>query len=413
MKKLFAQLSNDLRGFIEQRDDLMLLADCTSADGALVLQTLRDIEQESGTDVFLLFADNFVEPDSFVNAAVDRLKEDHHLACEGLAEEGRLPLPAMPASLFDQSRSAATRLAEAIGFARSLLPIGGDHRLVWAMMPLEISDWATYLQLASTLAPWKGVQSWMRGIRLLFRYQREADPGDLPLVAAPRVRAQGIDLGPAAIGASLLAEAEDPELTDEERMQALLTAAYLDSAHNRSEAAINKFNLLLGYYQHNGNLLMQALVIKGLGDVAFRNDNLAQAQHWYECALLPVSEAKEASVLAELVKSLGEIAYKQGRFADAEQYFDGLDKLRAHLLDPEGKAQALEWRGLSQEKQAAYDRAGSSWEGAAQLCRSIGLSHFLVANLRHLARIYKEARMTERLTAIEAELRQLNREAIA
>lgn len=413
MKKLFAQLGKDLRCFIEQRDDLMLLADCTSADSALVLQTLRDIEQQSGTDVFLLFADNFVEPDCFVSAAVDRLQEEHRLACEGLAEEGRHPLPPMPASLFDQSRPAATRLAEAIGFARSLLPTGGDHRLVWAMMPLEIADWAQYLQLVSMLAPRKGIQSRMRGIRLLFRFQREFDPGDLALAAAPRVRVQEIDLGPAAIEASLLAEAEDPELSDEERMQALLTAAHLDSAHNRSEAAIDKFNLLLGYYQHTGNLLMQALVIKGLGDVAYRNNNLEQAQRWYECALLPASEAKEASVLAELVKNLGEIAYKEGRFADAEQYFDGLDKLRAHLLDPEGKAQALEWRGLSQEKQAAYDRAGSSWEGAAQLCRSIGLPHFLMTNLRHLARIYKEARMTKRLSAVEAELRQLNQEAIA
>jgi tetratricopeptide (TPR) repeat protein len=276
------------------------------------------------------------------------------------------------------------------------------------MMPLEIADWAQYLQLLSMLAPRKGIQSRMRGVRLLFRYQREVDPGDLSLAAAPRVRVQEIDLGPAAIEASLLAEAEDPELSDEERMQALLTAAYLDSAHNRFEAAFGKLNLLLGYYQHTGNLLMQALVIKGLGDVAYRNNNLEQAQRWYECALLPASEAKEASVLAELVKNLGEIAYQQGRFADAEQYFDGLDKLRAHLLDPEGKAQALEWRGLSQEKQAAYDRAGSSWEGAAQLCRSIGLPHFLMTNLRHLARIYKEARMPKRLSAVEAELRQLN-----
>jgi tetratricopeptide (TPR) repeat protein len=413
MRKLFAGLGKDLRCFIEQRDDLMLLANCNSADSALVLQTLRDIEQESGTDVFLLFADNFVEPESFVSVAIDRLKEDHRLACEGLAEEGRPSLPPMPASLFDHSRPAATRLPEAIGFARSLLPTGGDHRLVWAMFPLEIADWAQYLQLVSMLAPWKGVKPQMRGVRLLFRYQRESDPGELPVVAAPRVRVQDIDLGPAAIEASLLSEAEDPELSDEERMQALLTAAYMDSAYNRSEAAISKFNLLLGYYQHTGNLLVQALVIKGLGDVAHRNNSLEQAQRWYECALLPASEAKEASILAELVKDLGEIAYQQRRYADAEQYFDGLDKLRAHLLDPEGKAQALEWRGLSQEKLAAYDRAGSSWEGAAQLCRSIGLPHFLRTNLQHLARIYRETRMTKRLSAVEAELRQLNRETTA
>ncbi len=410
MKKLFAQLRKDLRRFIEQRDDLIFLANCTSPESALVLQTLRDIEQESGSDVFLLFADNFIEPDSFVTMAIDRLKEGHRVACEALAGEGRTPLPPMPGSLFERSRPPAARLLEAIGFARSLLPNGGDHRLVLAMFPLEIADWAKYLQLVTLLAPWKTMQPQLRGVRLLFRYEQEFDRSERLLLTAPRVRMQKIGLGQVAIEASLLSETQDPGLSDEERMQALLTTAYMDAAHNRSETAISKFNLLLGYYQSTGNLLLQALVTKGIGDVAHRNNDLKQAQRWYECALLPASEAKEASILAELVKGLGEIAYQQGRFGDAEQYYDGLDKLRGHLLDPEGKVQALEWRGLSQEKLAAHNRASSSWEGAAQLCRSIGIPHLLRANLQHLARTYRETGMTKRLSAVENELRQLNHE---
>lgn len=413
MRKLFGQLRRDLEGFVEQRDDLVLLLACSEADSVLVLQTLRDLEQSTGTDVYLLFGGAFVDPESYVASAIDHLSEEHRLACQGLSGEGRPPFPPLPTELTDAAKPPAERLVRAIDFARSLLPPDGGHRLVWAMLPAEVADGPSYLQLVSQLAPWTGIRPWMRGVRLVFRYQPEIDRESRPLKSAPRVRVRAIDLGPTAIAGSLQAEAEDSALTDEERMQSLLTLAYLDAAHHRAEAATTKFNLLLGYYQHTGNVLLQAMTIKGLGDVQRRDGNLDQARHWYECALLPAIEAKSALVLADLVEGLGDIAYRQARFADAEQFFDGLDKLRSHLLDPEGKVRALEWRGLSQEKQLAADRAIESWETAAQLCRGIGLPRFLKANLGHLARVYQQLGQHEKMAAVESEIQQVPEEEFA
>ena len=39
-----------------------------------MLETLREIEQSSGTDVFLLFSDGFVQSDPFVSVAIERLR---------------------------------------------------------------------------------------------------------------------------------------------------------------------------------------------------------------------------------------------------------------------------------------------------------------------------------------------------
>jgi tetratricopeptide (TPR) repeat protein len=407
MQQLFARYRQELSDFIEQRDDLLFISVCSVNDAAFALQTLRDIEQASSSDLFLLFANEFKSPGEFVTAALEHLREERRLACEALAEEGREPLPPFPEALMNDEAPPADRLRGAIEYARSLAPPEGGHRLVWAMVPLKIDDRQAYLQLVSSLVPWRGVKPWMAGVRLIFR----ADPNFAQvapeLAEAPRARLRRTDFGAGAITREMEKEAYDEDLPMEQRMQALLSLAYTDYAENRAEDAEEKFNTLLSYGQETKNLQLQAVAINGLGDVARRRGDLDQAQHWYECALIPVAEAKQPHILATVVKNLADMAYGRERYADAEQYFDGLDKLSAHLLDPEGKATALEWRGLSQERQGKHEQAIESWETAATLCRNIGLPEQLRMNLRRLAPVYQRLRMREKLAALQTELREL------
>jgi len=413
MRRLFERLRQEIEDFIEQRDDLLMLVACTADDAPIVLKTLRDIELATATDVFLLFSDTFISPASFVSVAVDRLKEEHRIACEALAEGGLDPLPPLPQAVFNASQPPADRLRETMLFARSLLPRKGGHRLVWAMFPQEIEDRQAYLDLVSSFVPWKGVRSWMQGLRIIFR--DEADSRQLaPRFAnAPRVRVAQVNLGPDAMAASIEEDVHDEELPIEQRMQSLFTVACLDYAHHRVNDAITKFNILLGYYQHTGNSMMQALVMNGMGDVFHRSANLDKAQYWYECAVTPAVDAQVPVVLATITRNLGDVAYKLSQYAEAEQYFDGLDKLAAYMLDPENKARALEWRGLSQEKQEAYMRAMKSWEDAAMLSRNIGLPTFLKTNLEHLRRVYPQLHMHDKLAAAEAELTQLESQEVS
>jgi tetratricopeptide (TPR) repeat protein len=404
MRALLDRLKKDFAGFVEQRDDLILISSCSDNDVAVGLKILRDLEQASAADVFLLFSDNFVQPGPFVSVAVERLREDHRLASAALVEEGRNPLPEFPASLADGSRPPAQRLIEAMTFARSLLPRKGGHRLAWAMFPLEIKDRHEYLRFVSEFVPWSGLKPWMNGLRLIFRDLPATGQFAPTLAAGPRVHLGSFDFGPDATAESFEQDAQNQELPEDERMQSLLMSAGLDYAHNRTESAVGKYKLLLGYYQKTDNALMQAFVLNAFGEMAHRAGDLEKAQLWFECALVPAEKAKEPVLLTALGRNLGDIAFKQARYPEAEQYYDNVDKLASHMLDPEAKIRALEARGLSQEKQGAFDKAVGSWEAAAHLSRKIELPEFLRKNLEHLARVYRQFGMTDRLPQLEAEL---------
>ncbi len=407
MRQLLDGLRKELEAFIVQRDDLLMVAASSADESAIVLRLLRDLEQSQGSDVFLLFADDFVQATPFVSVVIERLRMDHRLASEALREEGREPLREMPERLFDAARPPAERLREAIGFAGSLLPPGGGHRLVWAMFPQRVADRDAYLRLVYELAPWRGVEPWMRGVRLIVR----ADPEDVgpqtQLARAPRVRLRRMDAGPAALENSLRGDADNEALPDDDRMQSMFLLASLDYAHHRTDDAVARYKVLLGHYQHTGDHTMQAYVINALGDIFHRSGDLQRAQYWYECAIEPASNSKQPVVLATVVRNLADVAYGRGQYSDAEQYYGGSDTLAAAMLDPDGKARALEKRGLSQEQQGAWDRAVTSWEAAVTLSRSVGMPERLRGNLGHLARGYRMLGMNDRATAAEAEERSL------
>lgn len=95
------------------------------------------------------------------------------------------------------------------------------------MLPMEVRDPGAYLDLLATLLPYRGIEPWMQGVRLIFRVHREPG-GALPAVNVPRTRVEPVDFSPAAIHRSLKAEAEDATRPEAERMQALMTSAWLD-----------------------------------------------------------------------------------------------------------------------------------------------------------------------------------------
>src|SRR6185437_8561427 len=374
MRRLFDRLQADLSDFIEQRNDLAMIVSATDEDAGLTLALLDEIEQANGTDIFFIFSDPFTEPGAFVSVMMERLREQHRMLCDGLAEKGREAARPLPSALFDPYRTPESRMGEAIVFTRSLLPRDGDHRLVWAVVPNSILDRSAYLRFVSVFVPSKGIKPWMSGVRLIFRdlpNTRVVSPG---LSSTPRTRVVDIDFGPAAMSASLARQAEDPAVPQEEQRQSLLMTALLDYAHGRPAEAIGKYTQLLSHYQQSENHGMQAFLMNAMGDVFHRAGDLPGALHWYECAVLPASAAKDPNILASITKNLGDVAYKQERYSDAEQYFDGLDKLTSVTLDSGTKISALEWRGLAQEQQGKLQNALNSLQAATQLAETFAVS---------------------------------------
>ena len=407
MRKLIEKIQNGLEDFIEQRDNLVMIVSCDDNDAPLVLKIVSDLEQADATDVYLLFADDFVAPDPYVSVTIERLREQHKIANEWLVEQGRKPLPPIPKKLTDETRSPAQRLGDAIMYARSLLPKEGGHRLIWVMFPQQIKDRKSYIELTSIFIPWRGLQPWMRGIRFIFRDEPETECFMPELVKAPRARIMSVDMSPDAIQASLKDEVEDEELPDEQRMTALLQNAMLEAAHGHTEEAMAQYNILLGHYQHTNNHVLQALVLNAIGDIYNRANNFEKAQHWYECAVPPAVESKSPVMLHTVVRNLADLAFRNNQHETAEQLYNYADQLAGKMLYAEGMAQARERRGLIQERLKAYKEAIDSWERAAQLCRNTEMSAPLKANLEHLARGYERLSMSDKLAAVRTELRQI------
>jgi tetratricopeptide (TPR) repeat protein len=405
MRKLFERLTRELDEFVEQRDDLLLLLACSADDSALVLKTLRDRDRAAASDVYLLFADDFVDAPSFVTGAVERIRQEREIANAAAEQDGKEPLPAVPAELSDESRPAVQRLHEALTWARGLLPEQGGHRLVWAMFPARIADPRAYLQVVTACSQSEGIRPWMRGTRLVFRVPADFTLAGSGLAGVRAVRQARADFGPAALEASLKEEASDPGRPEAERMQALLALAIRDGAHDRTDEATRKYSAVYEYSTRAENPVMQALVLNGLGDLPHKQGDLEQARYWYECAVPPAAATEQPGVLAVVVQNLAAVTYKAGKYPLAEEYYDQLSELKGLMLDEVGKAEALEWRGLAQEKQNAWDRAVRSWEQAELISRAFELRYRLKPVLEHLRRAYRQLRVNDKLAGVEEELR--------
>lgn len=404
MQRLIERLQRQLREFVEQRDDLLLCLRSSDDDTTVALKVLRDLEQASEHDVFLLFGDDFVRGPEFVTALVGHVAEEREYANQCFVEEGRSELPAIPRELLDRRVVPKKRLVALIEYARGLLPPGGGHRLVWAMVPQRIDDRTGWLDLIASLVPRGGVEPWMRGVRVVFREPGGVTEPAPDLSRTPRTRLVQVDFSPPALEACAREEVEDESLPVESRMQALLTVASLDYAHGRTLEAIANYQHLLGYYQHTENLVMQAMVLHGLGDVCRRAGMLDDALHWYECATVPAGECDAPVVLAIVTRSLGQLSYELERYADAEQYFGGLDALSGKLLDAENKAYALEWKGLCRLRLDNVSGAVEAWETAAKLCRNIGMPVPLRSVLGRLDELFQDVGMTEQAARVRAEI---------
>jgi Tfp pilus assembly protein PilF len=389
MQRLIEAFKIRAAEFIEQRHDMMLVVSSCENDMGVTLAVLRDLEQESGDDPYLMFGGDFKDPLSFMDGVVTTLEEEHRITSEVLEKQGNPPLPPIPDFVRDRGRPVIPRMLEAIRYVRSLFDTEGVHRLVWVLFPTEVHDWQAYGLLIAGLSPLHGTHPWMRGVRLIVR--DDAPVAHLPRVLgrSPRVRFTSVDFGPEAQQAVLEEESQDPATSEERRAQALYSLAIIDYGHNRATQAVQRFDQALGIYKRNGNRGMEAMTRQGLGSVYDRNGDLEMARHWYESAVPPAAESKAPLVLLQVAESLGWLGYREKRFEEAYAYYDLCDKLAGVMLDPGAKVKALEHKGLCEEGRRDVEKAVACWEAAEGLCRKVDLPEEMrQVILEHLHRGY-------------------------
>ena len=286
-------------------------------------------------------------------------------------------------------------------YAHSLIdPRMGQH-FVWGMGPGTIADAKSYLALLAQLLPRA------RHPSLDARSpDRRAGAGRFPIarVASEASAGEAVHHSSQCAGGRIGCHGRTiRQLPLGDRMQAEVQLAYLDYAHSRFGQAIERFLKALAFFQWAEIPVMEGLVICGLGAIARRQANLQEAQHWYECAVVPAAKDGNPVLMSTIVENLAAIAFEEKRFADAEERYSELVVLKRAMIDEDGVADALEWQGLSQEGQLAYDRAVECWYESALICKAFEMTDRLPRVLDHLKRGYQELEMRAELEQFEAE----------
>lgn len=403
MRQLFEHLREELIGFIAQRDHVLLEVACRDEDAPLVFKLLGDLDSAQASDLFMLCLDDFTTPAEYVGRVLAAVRVQLATVAEDLAAQGRPPLAALPPTLEDSQTAPAQRLIGLIEHVRGWLPPEGGHRVIWGLFPLRIADQPAYVSFLAELMREGGVPRWMRATRLIARAAREATTPS----PSPRLRRIVADFSPAALQAALANEAADEHLSEAQRVQALLTLAQLDSAHGRADAARRHFTEVSRHAERLQNQTLHALALNGLGELAHREGNLPAARAFYECAVAPACGTGAPVVLAMLSRNLGDLAFLQGRYAEAEKHYSDWQQLAAHMLDAEGRVQALQKRALAQLRLTRASDGRESLESAAALGRNLELWGLHRYTLEELARLYGKLGEVSLRQMTEQELKNL------
>jgi tetratricopeptide (TPR) repeat protein len=413
MRKVFERVTERLRAFLAQRDDLALVVRCTAADGMAILQLLQTLEEESTSEMFWMFPEAFTTPAAYTSAVVAAFASKHGLVRLLQEKEGTSPWPTLPASVQDENLPPEQRLRELMVFARSLLPVPEGALLVWVMFPGEVGDRPAYARLMREVLRHEFPFPWCHHMRVLLR----DDPADpvlhRNLREAPRIAWYEPDLSPRAMEKAMDEEVENESLPLGDRLQALLLTAGLDYSHQRYALALEKYQLIFQYHAHAGNNLLTAVALNGMGETHRATGNKAEASACFEAAMVPATDGPSPSVplMMNVALNLGSLRMEEKRWAEAEGYYDSVQKLATVQRETEVKIQALEQLGLAQYQQGKVPAALETWNAGATLADKLEQPALRKSILERLRDHYARSRDQVKQREVEQQLAALARPA--
>jgi tetratricopeptide (TPR) repeat protein len=407
------ELKRTLSGFADQREHLLLVVSCADPELAYVIKTLEGIDDTSPADLFLTFAEPFTQAEAYAEAIMKNLRAQA-AAAHARSREGA-SLPPFPPLCDDEAAPPHARLRAAVDHVSSLVPAEGEHRVVWAFLPLQVADEEGYARLVGQFIPWNGPEPWMRGLRVVARDDRSR-PFLLPALRkrkAPGVLLYEMDMSPEALNDALVLEAADRSLPLARRTQALVQLAGLDYAYKRYPEAIKKYAFLFDHYTEHNAPAMAALSLQGVGDCLRRQGDLEGARLRYQQALTLAMGAKALPMLLGLTSALGELSLELDQPREAAGFFKLAADVAGRVMNPVARADAQEQQGLACE--LAGDAAGAVlvWKDAAKLCEAFDYHERRRTVLARLIAAYKAMYLDKERHACELELEATDKAAVA
>jgi len=413
MRKLFQAMRTRCEAFLDQRDDLVLVARAGPSEYVALTSILDSLSKEDDRpEVFWLFAESFESKPAYAEAIARAFQSRLELVNAKLVKEGEPPLAPVPAEALDAGLDPVVRLRTLMTFARGLIPEPESSHLIWCLLPGEIADPAGFATLVIELLRHELPVPWCRHMRVVVREPQE--PAMLHQHAQSLFRAQWYqpDLSTAAVERSLEDEAGDEQLPLPQRMQALFVLAGMDIAQRRFTEGIEKYGLLSKYYNATGEKTLCALSLNGLGEIADRSGNPELARKHFEMALTPATEAEDLPPLLNVTLNLANLHRNQKRWAEALEHYQAVSALAKACCNAPLQIRSLEQMGFCRYKLGDAKGAWEDWTAGKTLAKGVESEGEELACLERLRGLFAELGMKAQRKEADHEIAELEKRGV-
>ena len=395
MRQMLSELRETLAEFSEQPDWPMLVIRAGDVEGGLVLNQLEAVEAENDKDMFFRFPHPLeTTADDWTVKAMVGLKlgveRSNRLMCKTAPNEDLLP--ATPASLLDARLSLVERWRIAIGYLGELLPDTKMHRLVIAAMPCSLGSMPEYSKLVGALMT-VSHETRASHVRVIVRDPR----GEL----LPHIRSIGarfltysVDLSTEALVDGMVAQAANPDAEPDDRMKSLLQLAFMDFAHSRIEASLEKFGRLATFYAIRKQPMMQGVVLYGAAQALDRVvPDKKQVKDRLQQAVALALEANAWPLLLEVLMTIVPVCMALKDYEDAKSYADSAAKIAKGTFLAGRYVDALLLRGDAEFALSEPRLARETWEEADLTAVKANTPELRRLPLERLESLFKKAQM--------------------
>lgn len=409
MRKLFEDMRSRVASFIEQRDRLTLVAALGAREHIALDKLLQTMDEGASPHVFCIFGQRFRDPEQYVSACVETSRLRHRDLISAGSVEGNVTFSPFPEHLLLSRLEPVQRLRELLVFMRSLIPSLSERNLVVAFLPINIEDSAGYTRLLVNLLEHELPVPWCHHMRFVVR-EASAEPKLAGALVRSRTVRYAPDLSDVAIEHALEADANDAAAPIEQRMQSLMILAGMDSAHRRTEQALEKYQLLASYHCELRNLPALALALNGMGEACAITSRPEEARRHFELALTPAVDAQDLPTLTNITFNLARLHQSQREWPLAIEYYQGLSKLARAALNAPLQVICHEQQGVCLRELGQSDDALEEWRAGATLSEGAAMPDQRLMFLRRSAELLAAHGRTSDARKLELQMEQLRKE---
>jgi tetratricopeptide (TPR) repeat protein len=412
MRSLSETAAEQLRAFLTQRDDLIMILSAADGDVPAGLKIVEGLEAELSHVWGWVFAQAFTDAPGYVDAIIGDISARQAAMSMALEKQGKPALPPLPEALNDQARGLADRLRAAVAYVRSMVPPMPGGVTLFALLPLEIREPAAYAALARDLVRHRMPFPWCAGVRFVLR-----DDAALPLLVrfqqAARTRSMRIDFSAPSLAAALVRDAADETVPLTDRMNATLVAAGMDQAHGRFDQALARYQTALQHFGPAGNAPVAALAANGIAACLNAKGDAAGAERVMQAALDTSLQANPPAlpVILNVLLDLTMLVARQARWAEAELYLTATHDVANALFMPAVRAEALDRRGIAQVRLGKAAEAERSWRDAIAIADAAEEHDHALATRTHLHGLLQQQGRTEEARNLAREIAHLRQAA--